>query len=76
MAAPDAWPMGVSASLEAARALKKRADTLAAQLAICNGSVVHTLAGWEFLVCWRGQHKHCRDIGELEAHARRVGAIR
>lgn len=54
----------------------KRAATTIALLAIHGGHVVHRLAGGEFLVTWRGHSRHCRDLADLEAHARRVGAMR
>ncbi len=57
------------------RLISKRTATVIAMLAIRGGHVVHKLVGGEFLVTWRGHHKHCADLAELEAHARRVGAV-
>lgn len=53
---------------------RKRLATARAALAI-GGHQVHELAGGGFLVLWRGWSRHCRDLPELEAHARRVGVL-
>ena len=57
-------------------AARKREATAIALLAIHRGHVVHRLRGGEYLVTWRGVSKHCRDLADLEAHARQVGAMR
>ena len=57
-----------------ADANRKREATAIARLAIHRGHVVHQLRGGEYLVEWRGCTRHCRDLAELEQHARRVGA--
>ena len=62
--------------LRASEAERKCEATVTALLAIHGGHVVHPLRGGEFLVVWRGCMRHCRDLTELEAHARRVGAMR
>ncbi|MCZ8165771.1 hypothetical protein [Silanimonas sp.] len=54
----------------------KRLAGLRARLALHGGHVVHELAAGGFLVIWRGLSRECRDLAELEAHARRVGAMR
>jgi hypothetical protein len=48
---------------------------LQAALALHGGHVVHRLSDGRFLVTWRGQSRECADLAELEAHARRVGAL-
>lgn len=53
-------------------AFDKRIATVRAQLAL-RGHAVHLLAEGGYLVVWRGLSRECRDLGELEAHARRVG---
>jgi hypothetical protein len=61
---------------EASRPAFKRVADLRALLAFAGGHVVHELAPSGFLVTWRGHHKHCADLAKLEAHARRVGALK
>ena len=53
---------------------RKRFEHARAVLALHGGHVVHALAGGSYLVCWRHLSRECRDLAELEAHARRVGA--
>ena len=53
----------------------KRLATIRARLAIRGGHVVHELASGGYLVCWRAMSRECADLVELEAHARRVGAL-
>lgn len=55
---------------------RKRLATLRAVLALHGGHVVHELADGAFLVTWRAFSRECRDLADLEAHARRVGALR
>ena len=55
---------------------RKDVATLRALLALAGGHAVHELAGGGFLVAWRGHQRHCHDLAELEAHARRVGALK
>lgn len=54
---------------------RKRLATLRAVLALHGGHVVHKLADGSYLVTWRAFSRECRDLAELEAHARRVGAM-
>jgi hypothetical protein len=54
----------------------KRLATIRASLAIRGGHVVYELASGGYLVCWRAMTRKCADLAELEAHARRAGAIR
>lgn len=54
----------------------KRLVTLTAMLALHGGHQLHRLASGEFLICWRTHSTFCRTLDEVEAHARRVGAIR
>ncbi len=61
--------------MAAADAERKRRANCIARLAL-RGHVVHELTCGEFLVEWRGCMRHCRDLGELEQHARRVGVVR
>ena len=63
-------------SEHAVAAARKREATITALLAIHRGHVVHRLRGGEYIVSWRGVSKHCRDLADLEAHARQVGAMR
>ena len=55
---------------------RKRLATLRAVLALHGGHVVHELADGAFLVTWRAFSRQCRDLADLEAHARRTGAMR
>lgn len=52
----------------------KRLATLRARLAL-RGHVVQTQPSGGFIVVWRGLARECRDLDELEAHTRRVGAL-
>jgi hypothetical protein len=55
---------------------RKRLATLRAVLALHGGHVVHELADGTYLVTWRAFSRECCDLADLEAHARRVGALR
>lgn len=73
----DAGDEEPSADIIAASGVeRKREATVTALLAIHRGHIVHRLACGEYLVEWRGCTKHCRDLDELEAHARLVGSMR
>lgn len=54
---------------------RKRLAGLRASMALRGGYVVHKLASGEFLIVWRGHSREARDLDELEAFARRVGAL-
>lgn len=59
----------------ASDAERKRRATCIALLAL-HAHIVQELSGGAFLVSWRGCLAHCRDLAELEALARGVGAMR
>ena len=79
-----AWQGGSEKAIETRESLncaavadsRKRLATLRAVLALHGGHVVHELAGGTFLVTWRAFSRECHDLDDLEAHARRVGALR
>lgn len=64
------------ADFAASSADRKWLATLRAVLALHGGHVVHELDDGAFLVTWRAFSRECRDLDDLEAHARRVGALR
>jgi hypothetical protein len=69
---------GTAANLNCAAiddAARKLFEHLRALLALRDGHVVHELATGGYLVAWKSWTRECRDLAELEAHARRVGAL-
>lgn len=56
-------------------ATRKRFEHLRALLAF-RRQTVHQLADGGYLVASQSWSRECRDLAELEAHARRVGALR
>jgi len=72
----DSADSAASVSLCRQRDDAKRLAGLRARFALRGGHVVHELPEGGFLVCWRGISRECADFEALEAHARRVGALR
>lgn len=78
-----AWQGGSEDAVETRESLdcapladrRKHLATLRAVLALHGGHVVHDLADGSYRVTWRAFSRECRDLAELEAHARRVGAM-
>lgn len=66
-------PNNNAASLPEAE--RKRFEHLRAVLALRDGHTVHRLAEGGYLVAWKAWTRECADLAELEAHARRVGAM-
>lgn len=60
---------------EVERLERKKFSSLAACFALA-GFAVHETAKGGFLVCRWNLSRHCSDLTELEAFARKVGAVR
>lgn len=69
-------PTADAGQVATADAERKRFEHLRALLALHSGHAVYQLADGGFLVAWKALSRECRDLAELEAHARRVGAMR
>ena len=71
-ASPESEPGSGNAGADGRR---KRLAGLRAQMALRGPYIIHELAQGGFLVVWHGLSREARDLDDLEAFARRVGAV-